>query len=263
MKKLLKIFYPVIAIPSFILLIWIFALPADSVRTYIENSISDAAGPDIKVAIKNFGKGSFFTVYADSIELDIKKKPALTITNIAGRVNPLYLLTKNVAFSVNGKIGSGDIKGFFKLPEHGDLVIEEAEIDSIPYLRSMGIDASGSVSARLNLKNNIIDITFKTSPVELKRSTVIIPSSLNSFFQAQGALQIQGNTIKITSISLEGDKGYARLKGSITDGIMNLTMELMPQKDKLEPLEIIFISKYVLSPGYYVIPIHGPIPSLP
>ena len=72
-------------------------------------------------------------------------------------------------------------------------------------------------------------------------------------------LHLQANTIKIPSISLEGDKGYARIKGDITDGFMNLILELMPSTDELQPIESMLISKYQISPGYYVIPIEGPL----
>ena len=78
--------------------------------------------------------------------------------------------------------------------------------------------------------------------------------------QAEAALestdkQIENSIIKITSISLEGDKGYARLKGDITNRRMDLSLELMPDENKLSTGESMLIGRHIVSPGYYVIPI--------
>ena len=259
MTKLRNPLFLIISIPVFILLLWLIALPDSVIKTTIENSISNNGRLNINPSIKGLRKGLLFTVYADSLELKIDKKTALIITDISGRINPLYLLKKLVAFSIRGKIGTGNIKGFFKLPESGSLKIDKAEFSSIPYLASAGLQGKGLISARLNFKNNIIDAVFEIPDADIHSSTMAIPMPISSFRKIQGALQLQGNTIKITSISLDSDKGYARIKGEVINGTMDLGLELMPSAGKLEPIESILISKYQISPGYYIIPIKGPI----
>jgi len=272
MTKLRGFLLLLISIPVFILLLWLVALPDSIIKTTIEDFISNNAGHNITASINGLKKGVFFTLYADNFELKKEKttlnEPSaiLRITDISAKINPLYLLKKQLAFSVRAKMGTGDIEGSFKLPvgttrfrEGSSLKIERAEINAIPHLQAVGFKGSGLISANLNLKNNIVDITFETSNAEINNLARGLPLPLNSFQAIQGALQFEGNTIKVTSISLEGDKGYARLKGDINNGVMNLTLELMPLTDKLKPVEMMLISRYQISPGYYVVPIEGPL----
>ncbi len=247
--------YPIIGIPVLIILLWFIALPDSVIKDSIEDSISNQGRINLSPSLNGLRKGLFFTVYADSLELKINKKSALLITDISGRINPLYLFKKQFAFSVKGKMGTGDVEGSFKLPESGNLKINKAEFSAIPYLSSMGLQGQGLISADLILKNNIADATFEIPDSEINSSTLAIPLPIASFRKIQGALQLQGDTIKVTSISLDSDKGYARLKGDVINGNMNLILELMPDSGKLEPAELMLISQYQVSPGYYVIPI--------
>jgi type II secretion system protein N len=257
MTKYRYLLYPAIIIPLFFVSCWLIVLPNSFIKATIENSISNHGNPKMEVFVRGLKKGIFLTVFANSIEVKNEGKVVLIITDIFSRINPLYLFKKQVAFSVRGKIGTGDIKGFFKLPESGALKIDQTEINAIPYIQSLGLKVSGLVSAQVNFKNNNIDVYFKTSPVDIQDTITEIPLPFHSFQKIQGVLHLQANTIKVPSISLEGEKGYARIKGDITDGFMNLILELMPSADKLQPIELMLIGKYQISPGYYVIPIEG------
>lgn len=259
MTKFRYIAFLLIGVPVFIILIWSLALPDSLIKTTIEASISSRGKSNFNASIKGLRKGIFFTVYADSLELKIGKTPALRITGISSRINPLYLLKKQFVFSIKGKIGSGDIEGFFKLPDSGNLKIDRTELNAIPYLASAGLEGSGLISANLNLTNNTVDVIFKIPDADIHSSAIGMSLPISSFRKIQGALTLKENTIKITSISLEGDRGYARLKGDITNGFMNLILELMPSTAELNSIESTLISKYQISPGYYVIPIEGPL----
>ena len=104
------------------------------------------------------------------------------------------------------------------------------------------------------LKNNFLTVAFKVPDLDIDDSDSVIPL-LNTFHRLQGSLSIENSIIKITSISLEGDKGYARLKGDIANRRLNLSLELMPDENKLSTGESMLIGRYIVSPGYYVIPI--------
>lgn len=259
MTRFRNFLYLAISIPVLIILIWLIALPDSLIKTAIEDSISSHRKPNINASIKGLRKGIFFTVYADSLDLKIDRTTALRITDISSRINPLYLLKKQFAFSIKGKIGTGDIEGFFKLPDKGSLKIDRAEINAIPYLASAGLEGNGLISADLNLTDNIIDVIFKIPDADIQGLAMGMPLPISSFRKIQGALSVKENTITITSISLEGDRGYARLKGNITNGFMNLVLELMPSAGKLNSIESTLMSRYRISPGYYVISIKGPL----
>jgi type II secretion system protein N len=257
MTKFRYIIFLLIGIPVLIILIWLIAIPDTLIKTTIEDSISSNGKLNINASIKGLRKGIFFTVYADSFELKIDKSTALRITDISSRINPLYLLKKQFAISIKGKIGTGDFEGFFKLPDRGSLKIDRVEINAIPYLASVGLEGSGLISANLNLKNDFIDAVFKIPDADIHGSVKGMPLPISSFHKIQGTLSLKENTVNVKSISLEGDRGYARLKGNVTNGFMNLVLELMPSAGKLNPIESTLISRYQISPGYYVIPIKG------
>ncbi len=269
MTRVSKLLYLAISIPVFIVLIWFFAVPDSLIKTIIEDSISNRGRPKTDISIKGLKKGLFFTVHVDNVKLNIDNTPALIITDISSKLNPLQLFRKQLAFSVKGKIGTGNFKGYFRLPvrpgesdesEKGNLKIDNVELSAVPYLASVGIEGKGLISAELNLKNNTVDVSFKIPDANIKGSVGGMPLPIiSSFHKIQGAFSLEGNVIRIKSISLEGDRGYARLKGNITNEYMNLVLELMPYADELKAVESMLIGQYQISPGHYVIPINGPL----
>lgn len=271
MIRLRNFLYPAIGIPVFIILLWSLAIPDSFIKNTVEEAISGFGKSGISASLKGVRKGIFFSVHADSLEMDIDGKTALKITDISGRINFLHFFKRQFAFSVRGKIGTGVIEGFFKLPlrfvgagkpdgaGQGSLKIKDAELDSVPYLASAGLEARGLVSADLSLKNNTLDVTFKAPDADIHGSVKGVTLPVKSFHKIQGALSMKENSIRIKSISLEADRGYARIKGDVTGGIMNLVLELMPSANELSSMESALISRYQISPGYFIIPIKGPL----
>ena len=70
----------------------------------------------------------------------------------------------------------------------------------------------------------------------------------------------EGDKLTISSLSFDGDKGYARAKGDIEKGMVDMKFEFMPEFGKLEEFEKMLIKKYESSPGYYVFPYKGRLP---
>lgn len=258
MLKFRHILYFIIGVPVFIILVWFFAVPDDLIQGKIEDAISDAGEGNVKAYIKGFKKGLLLTVHADSLDLTIDKTPALRITGLTGCFNPRYLTKKQLAFSIKGKIGTGDVKGLLTYSSDGEIKIEKAELNAIPYLTHLGIRTNGYISANILLKNKSSQITFRIPDMDIQESAVMIPL-INSFHRVQGVLSVTGNDVRLDSVSLEGEKGYARLKGDIKDRFMDLSLELMPSMEKLNSIESMLIGKYIVSPGYYVIPVKGPL----
>ncbi|MBI5407750.1 MAG: type II secretion system protein GspN [Nitrospirae bacterium] len=249
-----KILYIVLAVPVFIILVWFFAVPGELLREKMEEAISGAGEGNISASIKGFKKGLFFSIHADSLDLAIDKTPTLKITDVTGYIDLRQLIKLQLAFSIEGKLGGGNITGLLKYPSEGEIKLEKAELNAVPYLAEIGIKGGGHLSGEIRLKDNNARLTFQIPDLAAREASVMIPF-LESFHKAQGAFSINGNNVKIDSISLEGEKGYARLKGDITNGEKNLNLELMPSMDKLNSLESMLIGKYIVSPGYYIVPI--------
>ena len=72
-----------------------------------------------------------------------------------------------------------------------------------------------------------------------------IPAPLNFFDRVRGAMDIQGDTLRIVSCTLEGNDIYARLKGTINSTDLDMTMEVMPGKSFLDdPLFSTILARY-------------------
>ncbi|MBI5050381.1 MAG: type II secretion system protein GspN [Nitrospirae bacterium] len=269
MKKLKFIRYCLLSLALItvtVFSIWFFAVPDNIIKDYIEDSASQYK---FNANVKGLRKGFFFTLYAEN--LDLKKDPdseILKITDISGKINPLYLFKKQLAFSVKGKIGTGDIYGSFNLPENGNIEITNAEIAAIPYITSIGLKGNGIISGSIIFKNNNTDVTFTVPDADIDGSILGMPLPLTLFHKIQGAFSIKGNTIEVVSITLEGEKLYARLSGNAAIGgkkppeITGLTLEVMPAAEyvstnEFKSLESAILKKYEASPGYYVIRIEN------
>ncbi|MDH4028416.1 MAG: hypothetical protein OEU95_06280 [Nitrospirota bacterium] len=259
MKRLRYIFYPVIGLPVLIILVWLIAVPTELIHEKIEDSIANTGNARIEAEVTGLRKGVLLSLYADAFELVIDKKPALSITEISFDFSPRYLLNGQLAFLIKGRTANGEINGTIKFPLSGEIRIARAELSEVPYLSRLGINISGNVHSDITIKDNTINVTFKVPDLNIGDPSTVIPL-LNTFRKIQGSLSLEGNAVKISSISLEGDKGYARLKGTITNGVMDMALEIMPDMDKLKTMESMLIGKYIVSPGYYVVPIKGPMP---
>ncbi|MBI5675493.1 MAG: type II secretion system protein GspN [Nitrospirae bacterium] len=255
--KLRNILYSLGAISLFVILSWFFAVPDDLLKKRIEDSISTAENSAVNASIDGFRKGILFSFNADSLNLKRGDIPICNITDISGRINPFYLIKRQLSFSITGKLGEGDIEGSFRLPEGGNLKITNSDLKAIDYLSQIGLESSGYISSDILLNGGTANITFEIPDMNIQNSGTLTLPFINSFHRMQGALSINEDTTKISSISLEGTKGYARLKGVIDKGVMNLSLELMPSSKEVTPVELKLIEKFMVSPGYYLIPLKG------
>lgn len=259
MNKLRNFFLIIPAVPVFLILIWVFAVPDDLIQEQIDDVLIRSGNSNMDLSINGLRKGLLFSLYADNINLRIDNKPALDITDFTGNFSPRYLADKKLAFRINGKIGTGNVKGVLKLPVEGNINIEKAELSAISYLARFGVDINGNLSSDITINKETVHVMFEIPDLDISESALSAVPFLNTFHKMQGALSIKNNIVELESVSLEGKIGYARLKGNITNGIMNLALEIMPLKGKLSQIESILLGKYIVSPGYYVIPIKGPI----
>lgn len=251
-----NILYILLVIAVFILLFWFFAIPDDLIREKIEESVSGLNNQEIRVSMDEIKKGLFFSVHSKNVQLKIGDKPALTVTELTARINPIYFIRKQLTFSIEGRMGSGHVNGSLRFPGGGSLRINDAELDSIPYLQSLGIKSTGYISAHIIIRDNTAKVVFEIPDLNIQEYNEIESPLLATFHTVQGVLNIVNDKIRIDSLGLEGDKGYARIKGDITAGFMDLTLELMPSAGELSQAEIMLIDSYLQSPGYYVIPLN-------
>ncbi|GBE03696.1 hypothetical protein BMS3Abin09_00614 [bacterium BMS3Abin09] len=257
--KLLNFLYGITVLVIFLILIWLFAVPNALIKEKVENAVSHAGDGSLTISIEGIRKGIFFSLYADTIILSIDNKPTLSINDLSIHFTPRHLNTGELAFLVKGDVGTGTIEGILKLPMKGNFKIDKADLDSIPYMKRFGIEVSGHLSSDIKLNNEKMEAIFNVPDLDIQSTAVISIPLINTFRRMQGSVHLDGNDLRVDSISLEGEKGFARLKGQIKNGLADMVIELMPVEQKLNTLESMIIGKYVVSPGYYVVPINGPL----
>jgi len=258
--KFRHIIYTAVSIPFFLILIWFFAIPEHLIKEQVEGVIAKSGNRNLSLDIRQLRKGIFFSLNAESLLLKLDNKDALEITDFHARFAPGYLTDGDVAFKIKGKVGRGDLEGIISLPAKGKIAIDSAALDAIPYITRFITDINGHLSSDIYIKDTTVKTEFKIPDLNIQDSALTIIPLINTFRKMQGAITFKGTNINIESLSLEGEKGYARLKGHIANGLMDLLLELMPATDRLNAMESMLIGKYIVSPGYYVVPIKGAVP---
>lgn len=258
--KLLNLLYALAGLAVFLILVWLFAVPNELLREKAENSVSRSGDGNMTLSIEGLRKGIFFSLYADAVDLRIENEPAVRITSLSIKPAPRSLMnTGSLAFSINGEIGSGTLKGTLKLPIKGDLRIDNADLSSIPYLNRLGLKVGGHLFSDIKMENEKINALFNIPDLNIHGPETELIPLLDTFRRMQGSVHLEGNYLRVDSVSLEGEKGFARLKGKIVNGFADMTLELMPLEKNLTTLESMLIGKYIVSPGYYTVPLKGPV----
>jgi type II secretion system protein N len=246
----------------FVFGLWIIAVPESLLTGLIEGAIYDS---NIHIETAGVRKGIFFDFTCSSILLRKNEKTLIALENVAGRINPLSLLTLRLDAHFRGGSGGGRVAGtidLFRGKSHLEIAVTDADVSAMPFFTLLGIEGKGVLTGELKIENSRGDITFFVKDARFGSGAfggITVP--LDAFTGARGAMTIAGNTVRITSFALEGSGIYARLSGDITGGKMNLTMELMPEKSfKDSNFIFLVLEKYKNSPGHYSIPITGGLP---
>jgi type II secretion system protein N len=239
------------------MLFWKFAIPESLMQSKIKELLSDDRGLNTQISIKNLHKGLFFSISTEQIKLIKDGITVISVDDIYSRFKPLSLLNREIVFLIEGKICSGELHGFFTLQGNGFIKIRDAEISEIPILRSNGFVIKGNMTAEVLFKRDMLETKFESPEIEINSPLINIPVPFKTAHSIYGILNIEKGVLNITSISLETDHGYARIKGNIKNGFMDLILELMPDLEKLTKTEIMLLQNYEVSPGYYMIPVKG------
>lgn len=237
--------------------LWLIVIPEDLIINLIENSLK---GNNLHVETTGFKKGLFYSFKSNGIMLKKSDNTLLSIENVVGRINPLPLLLMRLTLSFNGDINGGKIIGEFNLlkkENQVDISIDSANVDEIPFFAVVGLNGKGVLSGELHVRDRSGELRFSIKDTRFESrsfSGVTVPMGI--FHSARGAMVINGDAVKVSSFSLEGKGIYARVKGDIRGGLMNLKMEIMRDSSFTGDTYIFsMIENYKVSPGYYVIPI--------
>jgi type II secretion system protein N len=236
---------------------WFVVFPE---RTLLALASASLDGSGLAIDVAGFRKGFFYDFDAQNVSLKKSDRALLKAENVSCGLDLPSLLFLKPVIRCDGETAGGRIEGSVGLlGQRGPIKVSiaDARIEEMPFLSALGVGGSGSISGRMNLESGTGDILFALKDVHLLPASfggIKVP--LDVFTDGTGALALDGRRLKVTSFSLEGRGIYARIKGAIEGGTMNLKMELMPEKSFAEENRILaLLAAYRDSPGHYSIPI--------
>ena len=247
----------------------IFLVPDDELRG-LASRVLERQGYSLRAA--RFGKVFPLGVKAADLEISSENGPLLKAQKASVRLRLLPLVTGKVSFDYRVDIGAGHLSGVFS-PRDGEIRIEASSVrlEDLPFFQTVtGARVRGEMRLSGNFKGKgkepggELRLEVKGANVSgVKISEMPLPDA--DYTVVQGMLRRKGGTIMLESFTLQGEGMYVRLKGDFPlttpPGMapLNLTLELMPKAEFLDKQKFVFLllTKYVVSPGNYQIPIRG------
>ena len=257
--------YALIAIAALVALVWgswLIVLPADTIEERLESTL----GRDgITVDAKGLRKGLFYSIGIEALE--VKKDGAVVAAFYDVTLKPDWpaLLRFAPGVKVSGEFGGGRISGTASTAgtagEGGALELKargvqlaQLDIMSLTDIRLEGTlraDVKISGSSEPAGEGKLLIEALRASHVEVMGFQ--LPKDI--FHTARGAFSIRGDTIQITSLALEGEGIFARLRGKISPKGADVTLELMPETLELNALLSAAAGRYKKGDNLYVIPL--------
>ena len=266
--------YALIAIATLIALVWgswLIVFPADTIEERLESTLGRGG---VTVDAKGLKKGLFFSVGIEALE--VKKDGAVAAAFYDVTLEPDWpaLLRLAPGVKVSGEIGGGRVSGTAgtarkagkagKARDGGSLELRArgVQLAQLEIMSLTGVRLEGTLRADVKISGSsepagpsgsgkLLIEALRASHVEVMGFE--LPKDI--FHTARGAFSIRGDTIQITSLALEGEGIYARLKGEVSPKGADATLELMPETLELNTLLSAAAGRYKKGDNLYVIPL--------
>lgn len=208
-----------------------------------------------------------------SVLLSSPQGPLISCDRLSVRPCLAPLLLGRVGLGITADIRSGrlDLKYGLNGPEALAVNSSGVDLSDIPFFKTA---LSARVSGKLWVKGQVLrgakglngELRLEVKQLEfsgVKLGTFYLPEAANLL--CRGMIRITDDRFRLESFSIQGNGVYMRLSGEIPnradamDTPINLTLEIMPKPDFWERQKTVFllISKFMVSPGNYMIPIGG------
>lgn len=239
-----------------------FVFSPNTLQAIIEDSLS---AHRIDTELHGLKKGLLYTIHIDRAVLRRNSHELISLHNLSLRIHPVSLFISSLRGAIDGEVYGGTISGsmkFTKDTQQMNFSLKEVSISEIVFLKRIGLAGKGTLSGTAAITDAAGHVEFAARDTQFEPATYSgrrVP--LNMFRVITGALDIQGDTIHMLSVSFEGEEVFARLKGKIQNAVMDLAMEIMPGRSFAEnPFLLAELEQYKVSPGYFVIPVKGNLP---
>jgi type II secretion system protein N len=222
---------------------------------------------------ERFGKAFPLGIAARGVTIATDQGPVLRFDRITARLSLLPLLAGKVAVNWKVAVGPGRISGTY-LPRkggNGALEARGVRLEDIPFFRTIaGAEVKGTLSADASFAERGPQTSGELR-LEVKGADVRgvaiggTPLPDAAYDTVRGMIRMASGKAALDSFTLQGTDLYIRLKGNIPlasppgASPLNLTLELMPQPAFLDRQKLVFVllSKYLVTPGHYQLPVRG------
>ena len=259
MSRMKRLILPIsIAAVLSVLGSWVIVIQEGMLIRWIEGPLGRE---DLSLAFFGLRKGLFYDFRAERVELKRSDTVLLGVDHFSGRIHFCSLLLGRPNLSFRGTVDGGLVDcQITQSRKNRQILIRLSRLPTqkIPFLLALGLHGKGIVTAEFVSDGRVGSLRFSISDFSFDQKTawgVMLP--VNSFDSARGMVTIEEEKIFIRSFSLEGRGIYARARGEIARGILDLKIELMPNVSLVRERSSSFslIENYKVSPGYYLIPI--------
>ncbi len=245
-------------------ILWFTAVP----ESWIAGRIQAAAQRrGLGVELTSMRKGYLFNLRAERAVItatprrgQANGRPLLNIQNLAVAPDLTSFLKFSPALDLSATAGQGRIIGVLS-GQQGEAGItmrgDGLDLGSVPALTAAGVYGEGTISFNLRQQAGQGKISFAVDRARMSGHLAGLDALPLGYFHTVRGVFTLGNTITVSSLTLEGEGIYVRLKGTIKAGTVSegRAEVMLNSAFKHYGLFQEILDRYKVSPGYYVVPL--------
>lgn len=254
LKRLLIV---LVVLLSIIIGLWYIGIPDSWIVETAEGLLQT---PDIQTELKGFRKTPFFGFRIKEIRIRHGDIQLFRIEDISAQIDPVSLLLLKGKVSFSGQLSGGSLSGnvvFKKDDFRMEIDLQAAKLEGLSLMDALSIRGKGRLYVTGTIDKGAGKIFFEVKDLAVDniiRGKLYMPMSY--FDHIKGAVTLSDKGVRIDALSMEGDQIYSRMKGVLTGGYFEGSLEVMPEPELPKGL-LSLIESYEKTPGYYVIPLKG------
>ncbi|MBF0317803.1 MAG: type II secretion system protein GspN [Nitrospirae bacterium] len=255
-KSFIVVVIVIAAIAAAVFGTWMVAIPEDLIVNWIKTSVEKP----FVLEVNDLRKEALFTVKIKDVRLLLSKNnDVLVLNDCTIRINPVFLPFKTVKMSFNAALSGGYIKGDGIIKK--DLVrinanMDDIELSGLSYLKRYSLKGHGIFSGDFTFYKDTGELAFKIRDFtfgDIHSHGVYLP--LKYFNVINGLIVLKDEQLTTESVTFSGEGIYARIKGKIAKGSINMQIDVMPEDNFPDKDKLAIIKNYEVSPGVYSIEI--------